>query len=323
MKYIKYALIIFTAFSFWQLNAQVEEKDKEVIIIEKTVDENGNVISKQTRRLNGRYDETEIQELIDEDDAPTMGTFDLEGLGFRENALDRFRTKRPTIGVNLNFENGSAEVVGVTEGSGAQRADLRKGDRIISINGVAISAIEDIHDILESKSKRDKLTIVVFRDGEELEKEVSLSGNANRGFFYDLPEDGLFQFFGDGSDDFSIELDSLFEQMFDLDNLPKQFEQLRFFNSDRKASDDKRKRASLGVFIDDIGAGVLVSEVIKDSPAERAGILQGDVIISMDGQDITEFSSVADHMSSKNIGDTLEIELERDGKTKSISVILD
>jgi len=176
---------------------------------------------------------------------------------------------------------------------------------------------------LESKSKRDKLTIVVFRDGEELEKEVSLSGNANRGFFYDLPEDGLFQFFGDGSDDFSIELDSLFEQMFDLDNLPKQFEQLRFFNSDRKASDDKRKRASLGVFIDDIGAGVLVSEVIKDSPAERAGILQGDVIISMDGQDITEFSSVADHMSSKNIGDTLEIELERDGKTKSISVILD
>ena len=326
MNYLNTTFILIACFSFLSANAQ--DSEKEVIIIEKTVDEQGNVISKQTKRLNGRYDEQEIQDLLEGDDMPMMGMFDLEGLGFGENTIDLFdkKPKRPTIGVNLNFNNGAAEVASVIEGSGAAKADIREGDRIISINGTAISTIEDIQEILDGKSTNDKVQVKVFRDGEELELEVELRGRRNNSFFFDLPQDGSLQFFGDGSDDFSFELDSLLE-MFDFESLPRQFEQFRNFGprgDDRRA--DKRgseDRASLGVFIDDIGAGVLISEVIKDSPAFKAGLKEGDVIIGMDDITISEYVDVTEHMSTKKVGDTLELKIERNGRKQNISVVLD
>lgn len=325
MNYLNITFILVACFSFLNVNGQEE---KEVIIIERTVDEQGNVISKQTKRLNGRYDEQEIQELLDQDDIPMMGRFDLEGLGFGENTFDFFdnKPKRPTIGVNLNFDDGAAKVVSVIEGSGAADADIREGDRVISVDGVAISTIEDIQEILELKSPNDKVQLKVFRDGGELERDVILKGNKSRSFFFDLPQDGSFQFFGDGPDGFSFELDSLFE-MFDLENMPRQLEQFRNFgsrNDDRRTnkriSDD---RASLGVFIDDVGAGVLISEVITDSPAARAGLQEGDVIIGMDDTVINRYDDVTGHMSTKKIGDTLDLKIERDGSEQQISVVLD
>lgn len=326
MNYLKTTFILIACFSFLQVSAQ--ESEKEVIIIEKTVDEQGNVISKQTKRLNGKYDEQEIQDLLEGDDMPMMGMFDLEELGFGENTFELFdnKPKRPTIGVNLNFENGAAEVASVVEGSGADQADIREGDRIISINGIAISTIEDVQEILEGKSTNDKVQVKVFRDGEEMEREVELKGRGNNSFFFDFPQDGALQFFGDGSDDFTFELDSLLE-MFGFESLPRQFEQFRNLGprgDDRRA--DKRgseDRASLGVFIDDIGAGVLISEVIKDSPASKAGLQEGDVIIGMDDITISEYADVTEHMSIKKIGDTLKLKIERNGRNRYISVILD
>lgn len=323
MKYLNITFLLCACFTFF--NAKAQEAEKEVIIIEKTVDEQGNVISKQTKRLNGRYDEEEIQNLLEDDDMPMMGMFDLDGLGFGDNTFDLFdnKPKRPTIGVNLNFENGSAEVASVIEGSGAAKADIRQGDRIISINGIAISTIEDIHEILNGKSTNDVIKIKVFRDGEEIEREVELKGRKNNSFFFDLPQDGSLQFFGDGSDDFTFELDSLLE-MFDFENLPRQFRNFGPKGDDRhidkKAYDD---RASLGVFIDDIGAGVLISEVIKDSPAAKSGLKEGDVIIGMDDITISKYADVTEHMKDKKIGDTMDLTIERDGRQRNISVILD
>ena len=89
---------------------------------------------------------------------------------------------------------------------------------------------------------------------------------------------------------------------------------------DDKTLDD---RASLGVFIDDIGAGVLISEVIKDSPADKAGLKEGDVIIGMDDITISEYADVTDHMDAKKIGDTMELKIERNGRVQNISVVLD
>ena len=326
MNYLNITFILIACFTFF--NAKAQEGEKEVIIIEKTVDKQGNVISKQTKRLNGLYDEQEIQELLEEDDMPMMGMFDLDGLGFGDNTFDLYdkKPKRPTIGVNLNFENGAAEVASVVEDSGAANADIREGDRIISINGIAISSIEDIHEILDGKTTNDVVQVKVFRDGEEIEREVELKGRRSNSFFFDLPQDGSLQFFGDGSDDFTFELDSLLE-MFDFENLPRQFDQFRNFGPrgddrriDKKVTDD---RASLGVFIDDIGAGVLISEVIKDSPAAKSGLKEGDVIIVMDDITISEYADVTEHMSSKKIGDTLDLIIERNGSQRNISVILE
>ena len=298
------------------VQAQQSGEDKEIIIIEKTIDSKGNVISKSTKRYNGKYTEKEIQELIDEDDAPMEGNYDLEGLGFGENLNGLFdiTSRRPTIGVNILFDNGTATVEKVNPGSGAYKADIRSGDQIISIDGVAISSIEDVYEILDTKSSGNEVTLVIFRDGSELEKEVVLGSGTASGMFFNFPEEGGSPLFGDI---FSFDLDSLFQGL-KLDEGIYEMPQMK-----PKADNFNNERPSLGIFIDDERPEIVVAEVIKDSPAERAGLKKGDIVLRMDDNIVTSFREVKAIMNTKRIGDQLVIEYERNNKTSEIKVQLD
>ena len=64
--------------------------------------------------------------------------------------------------------------------------------------------------------------------------------------------------------------------------------------------------------------GVLVREVEPDSPAARAGINEGDLLVEAGGRPITEPDDVYDALGSVSAGSTLELRLvrgadERDG----------
>ena len=56
--------------------------------------------------------------------------------------------------------------------------------------------------------------------------------------------------------------------------------------------------------------------------AEKAGIKIGDVIIGADGKNITTMNELNEIKNSHNIGDTLEIKLNRNGKEMNVSVTL-
>ena len=57
----------------------------------------------------------------------------------------------------------------------------------------------------------------------------------------------------------------------------------------RAEMDDPYGRPMLGVMLASGGDdGVLVANVLEDSPAEKAGILDGDIILSIDGHDLSE-----------------------------------
>jgi membrane-associated protease RseP (regulator of RpoE activity) len=83
------------------------------------------------------------------------------------------------------------------------------------------------------------------------------------------------------------------------------------------------KRAYLGVSLNDIspelsdyfGAtkenGVLVESVADDSPAEKAGLRVGDVIVSVDGQDVHGSGDVRRSLREKKEGDSVRIEVVR------------
>ncbi|WP_370979272.1 Do family serine endopeptidase [Agaribacterium sp. ZY112] len=66
--------------------------------------------------------------------------------------------------------------------------------------------------------------------------------------------------------------------------------------------------------------GVLITGVFDDTPADKAGLKPGDVIISVDG-DLTKSSSqLRSQIGVKKIGDSLKIKVIRDGKEKSFKV---
>jgi S1-C subfamily serine protease len=68
--------------------------------------------------------------------------------------------------------------------------------------------------------------------------------------------------------------------------------------------------------------GALVSAVTKDSPAGRAGIERGDVIVSVDGQGVTDANALRNRVASLGPGATVAIGLVRDGHPRTVRATL-
>jgi serine protease Do len=68
--------------------------------------------------------------------------------------------------------------------------------------------------------------------------------------------------------------------------------------------------------------GVIVSDVQPDSPAASAGVQRGDVIVSVDDNPVEEASSLRNRVALRQPGETVELEVIRDGDTQTLSVEL-
>jgi len=64
--------------------------------------------------------------------------------------------------------------------------------------------------------------------------------------------------------------------------------------------------------------GGLVGSVVKGSPAEKAGIKRGDVIIEFDGKKISKMRSLPSIVAMTPIGQKVKIKVIRDGKVKTL-----
>ena len=93
-------------------------------------------------------------------------------------------------------------------------------------------------------------------------------------------------------------------------------------------------RAELGVLIQPItkeikdsfgledAKGALISQVLPDSAAEKAGLKRGDVIVEFNGQKIDEFNDLPRMVAIQPVGSKAKVTVVRDGKTKTIKVTL-
>lgn len=94
------------------------------------------------------------------------------------------------------------------------------------------------------------------------------------------------------------------------------------------------KRGRLGIHIQDLtpeiaGAlnidrfgGAVVANVMAESPAAKAGVKTGDVVITMDGKQIRNASDLKNRVGLGGIGDTVTLEIIRDGKKKTIKAVI-
>jgi len=95
------------------------------------------------------------------------------------------------------------------------------------------------------------------------------------------------------------------------------------------------RRSWLGVYIQEVtpeiaeqfnlseAKGVLVGQVIEDSPAEDSGILRGDIIIKVNEKEVNTPAELQEKIRSIEIGNTANIEILRDGKNLSFNVKID
>ncbi len=68
--------------------------------------------------------------------------------------------------------------------------------------------------------------------------------------------------------------------------------------------------------------GAYVQTVVSGSPADKAGIQNGDILTKFDNQDVKEGNELAGLIGKKKVGDTIAISVWRDTKTMTVSVTL-
>ena len=69
--------------------------------------------------------------------------------------------------------------------------------------------------------------------------------------------------------------------------------------------------------------GVLVGAVAPGGPAERAGLLPGDLVVSVDGRPVGSASDLMRRVSSGGIGNELLIEVSRQGTWLDVALTVD
>jgi serine protease Do len=66
--------------------------------------------------------------------------------------------------------------------------------------------------------------------------------------------------------------------------------------------------------------GALVSDVTKEGPAAKAGLMAGDVIVSFDGKDIDDSSELPMIVAGTAVGKNVKMEIMRNGEKKTLEV---
>jgi S1-C subfamily serine protease len=186
----------------------------------------------------------------------------------------------------------------VVQDSPADEAGLRENDIVISLDGGPIKTADEMINLIRDHKVGDEVTLKVLRDGKEREFKVTLAdrkpSSDDAEWSFNAPKGAktqVFKFFSDESSDsyIGVELTSLSDQL----------------------------RAYFGVTGD---GGVLVSSVEKETPANKAGLKAGDVIIKADGNEVTDANDVREVVADKDKGAKVELTLVRDRKEMTVAV---
>jgi serine protease Do len=99
-------------------------------------------------------------------------------------------------------------------------------------------------------------------------------------------------------------------------------------------ADGRVKRAWLGVstgevdqtMADALGMerprGVLMTVINPETPAEKAGMKEGDVILSVDGKDVNSISALRNTISLAGVGTEVDLHILREGRERDLKVTL-
>jgi len=95
------------------------------------------------------------------------------------------------------------------------------------------------------------------------------------------------------------------------------------------------RRGQLGVTIQDLtpelanafnitaGKGVVISQVAEGSPAQKAGIKPGDIVISVDNKPVTSVAELRNVIGLQRVGEKVELIVIRDGKERQLSALIE
>jgi serine protease Do len=177
--------------------------------------------------------------------------------------------------LNIDPPHG-ALLTEVAADSPAAKAGLRSGDVVIALDGVPIDAPQGFDFRFATKELGSNSTVTYVRSGKQANATVAVAAAPGAGLDQTAEIKGNTRFSGTTV---SLVTPPVAQEM----NLP--------FDS----------------------KGVVVTDVVEGSPAFRMGIEKGDVIVSLNGQDIKDVGTFKSLVSTR--GNGWQIVLQRGGQT--------
>ncbi|MDQ3101566.1 MAG: PDZ domain-containing protein, partial [Bacteroidota bacterium] len=311
--------------------AKAQEPSDRKISIEITTTEDGNTTTKKIDLDNATEAEIEaaMEELgvmehfmVNDDDGNVV--IDIRRFGDEEGEGDRnvhmrmvpsspfppgasgIPTERSTwLGVNTESLNSDlikslslpvkegVHVLEVIDNSPASKAGLQKGDVITAVEGDQITDPASLSATIKGKKAGEKVKITVYRDSKKqhitaelAERETSYSYHYNDGDGHHLGPHG-----GEG-------------------NWKEHLKHMR------------EPRAFLGVTPGDAEKdtkGAVIGSVEDGSAAQRMGLLEGDVIRSLNGVAIEDFGALSRKVGSMKPGEKVTIQVDRNGNEQELT----
>ena len=265
-----------------------------------------------------------------------------------------------TMEEETEHEEGGARINSVVEGSPADEAGLQEGDIVIGFGKDTIRGPVGLTKKIRALEPGDEIEITVLRDGRKHSFDVELGERSSYSKQWaNIAPRVLGELQNLQIPEFEFDMEGLEDQLAELGELGE-LNSYTFFNSEEwqdKLSDLSSGfayscedgdcdysnlgnlyfspgRARLGVQLTETtpelrehlggsaDAGVLVSKVVKGSAAEDAGVEVGDLIVGVDGDEVSSTNDLRGALAAHE-GEVFDIEVIRDGRSMSLSVTLE
>ncbi|MGH8482640.1 MAG: Do family serine endopeptidase, partial [Nevskiaceae bacterium] len=68
--------------------------------------------------------------------------------------------------------------------------------------------------------------------------------------------------------------------------------------------------------------GAVITQVVPDSPAAKAGLKPEDIILEADGREVRDFDQLRNLIGMRRVGERIEMKVLRDGKPRPVNVVI-
>jgi S1-C subfamily serine protease len=223
---------------------------------------------------------------------------------------EKGKVQRGWLGISI-IENQADEVqvVEVDEESPAKKAGLRKNDIIVEFDGEKVTSTHMLAHEIRMHKPGDKVEMIIKRDQKKDTLRVELGEYSEKNIMAE------------------------FKKKFPLLFSPDRFKL-------EKATEPEewplplidRERNYIGVYLEKInrelseyfgvseGTGLLVTKIVKDGPAEKAGLKVGDVIIKADGNRIETRKELEEIIRKKKKNEKMTLQIIRDKRMKRVEL---
>ncbi len=221
------------------------------------------------------------------------------GVGVQEIDAERAREKKLS-------EVRGVEITSVTPDSAADKAGLKQGDVVLEYNGQRVEGCTQFQRLVSETPVGRQATLKIARDGAEQTITVTMGSRKDMAKMWSRRGEHI------------IDLPEIVIPPVRIPDIP------HVFTTWRTARLGIVGESLEGQLADYFGVkeGVLVRSVIEDSPAAKAGIRAGDVIVEVGGTKVTSPREISGAIRDSK-SETLAVTVVRDKQRLSLNVTIE